>query len=302
MAENKHESEVAYQINGSMLLHQEENEHGVEYTLFDCQTKQKVANGIISFLDLPNVPGPGEMSYARACAMQEIGLEVQSVHKVSLLMLEPFKESEIHERKLWCPESLPSDDIRFIDSRYNNLFMLPNGGFIQVEYPEETVIKQCVFIDPYHTQVGNSVFHICEYAECMERRGAIYQPEPEIMGDDAAWRISGDKYLVIQTCLEGYDYSLLDKNFLDLDGGVLENPHISMLEARAEILELLGLSPRELRVAIYEDVMEQHLEAEQQALLDKSAGRKSVMEQLTQAADKSTAPTKVPHKKQDMER
>ena len=66
MAENKHESEVAYQINGSMLLHQEENEHGVEYTLFDCQTKQKVANGIISFLDLPNVPGPGEMSYARA--------------------------------------------------------------------------------------------------------------------------------------------------------------------------------------------------------------------------------------------
>ena len=26
------------------------------------------------------------------------------------------------------------NQIRFIDSRYNDLFMLPNGGYIQVEY------------------------------------------------------------------------------------------------------------------------------------------------------------------------
>lgn len=153
------------------------------------------------------------------------------------------------------------NQIRFIDSRYNDLFMLPNGGYIQVEYPEETVLKQCVFIDPYHTQVGNNVFHICEYAERMERIGAIYQAEPEIMGDEAAWKIGRDKYLAIQTCDEGYDYNLLNENFVELDGGRLVNPHLSMLEARAEILELLGLSPKELRARIYEEVMAQHLEA-----------------------------------------
>lgn len=259
MSENEHEFQAAYHINGSMLLHQEENEHGVEYTLFDCQTKQKIANGLISWLDLPDDPGPSVMAFVRECAMDEVGLKVQSVAKVSLLMLEPFKESGIYARKLWYPESLPSEDIRFVDSRYNDLFMLPNGGFIQMKYPEETVLKQCVFIDPYHTQVGNSVFHICEYAECMKRRGAIYQPEPEIMGDDAAWKIDRDKYLAIQTCDEGYDYSLLNEHFEVLDGGRLEYPHLSLLEARAEILKLLGLSPKELRVAIYEDVMEQQV-------------------------------------------
>ena len=151
--------------------------------------------------------------------------------------------------------------IRFIDSSYNALFMLPNGGFIQVNYPEETVLKPCVFIDPYHTQVGNNVFHICEYAECMERIGATYQAEPEIMGNEAAWKIGRDKYLAIQTCNEGYKYTLLDENFMDLDGGQLGNPHLSMLEARAEILKLLELAPKELRARIYEEVMAQHLEA-----------------------------------------
>ena len=194
-------------------------------------------------------------------------------------------------------------DIRFIDSRYRDLFKLPNGGFIQVDYPDETVIKQCVFIDPYHTQVGNNVFHICEYAERMERIGATYQAEPEIMGDEAAWKIGRAKYLAIQACDDGYDYSLLNEHFVDMDGGVLENPELSMLEAKAEILNLLGLAPKELRAMVYEEVMEQCFEAGRQAVVaDPSAGRKSVMDQLTQAAEKAAVPVKAPHKKQDMER
>lgn len=196
-----------------------------------------------------------------------------------------------------------NQEIRFIDSRYNDLFKLPNGGFIQVDYPDETIVKQCVFIDPYHTQVGHNVFHICEYAERMERLGATYQAEPEIMGDDAAWKLGRDKYLAIQTCDEGYDYSLLNEHFVDLDGGRLVNPHLSMLEARAEILDILNLSPKELRPVIYEEVMEQCFEAGRQAVeVDAAGGRKSVMDQLTQAAEKAAAPVKAPHKKQDMER
>lgn len=193
-------------------------------------------------------------------------------------------------------------DIRFIDSHYHDLFKLPNSGFIQVDYPNETVLKQCVFIDPYHTQVGNNIFHICEYAECMERIGATYQAEPEIMGDEAAWKIGRDKYLAIQACDKGYDYTLLNEHFVDMDGGVLENSDLSMLEARAEILKLLDLAPKELRAMVYEEVMEQCFEAGRQAVVaDPPSGRKSVMEQLTQTADKPVT-AKTPHKKQDIER
>ena len=196
-----------------------------------------------------------------------------------------------------------NQEIRFIDSRYNDLFWLPNGGFIQVDYPDETVIKQCVFVNPYHTQIGYNVFHICEYAERMERIGATYQAEPEIMGDEAAWKIGRDQHLVIRHCEEGYAYSLLNEQFVDLNGGILENPALSMLEARAEILKLLDLAPKELRTMVYEDVMEQCFEVGRQAGASKQpAGRKSVVGQLVQDGGKPAATVKALHKKQNMER
>ena len=60
-------------------------------------------------------------------------------------------------------------EIRFIDSHYKDLFRIPDGGCIQIHYPDETVVKPCTFIDEYHTQIGYNVFHICQFAEIMER-------------------------------------------------------------------------------------------------------------------------------------
>lgn len=72
--------------------------------------------------------------------------------------------------------------IRFIDSRYRGLFQIRDGDAIQIAFPDgETVERACTFIDEYHTQVGNSVFHICEFAEKMEEIGAAYQPAREAM-------------------------------------------------------------------------------------------------------------------------
>ena len=59
-------------------------------------------------------------------------------------------------------------DIRFIDSRYKDLFRIPDGGCVQIHYPDETVVKPCKFIDEYHTQIGYNVFHICQFAEIEE--------------------------------------------------------------------------------------------------------------------------------------
>lgn len=120
------------------------------------------------------------------------------------------------------------------------------------------------------TQIGNNVFHICQFAELLERNGSYCQAEPEIMGDEAAWQVGRDQYLAIQTCEDGYDYTLFDKEFHEIDGGQLDNPELSMLEARAEILAGFGLQMRELRVQVYEEVMEkaEAVEAVNASLLD----------------------------------
>ena len=147
-------------------------------------------------------------------------------------------------------------DIRFIDSRYKDLFRIPDGGCIQINYADETVTKRCTFIDEYHTQVGFNVFHICQFAEIMERNGNFYQAEPPIEGAEAAWKVGKDKYLALQTCEDGYDYTLFDEDFNEIDGGQLDNPNLSMISARIEILESFRLENHDLRAMVYEDVME----------------------------------------------
>lgn len=158
-------------------------------------------------------------------------------------------------------------DIRFIDSHYKDLFRIPDGGCIQIHYPDETVVKPCKFIDEYHTQIGTNVFHICQFAEIMERNNAHYMAEPEIMGDEAAWKVGKDRILAIQTCDDGYDYTLFDENYNEIDGGQVDNPEMSMIEVRTDILESFNLAHRELRAMVYEDVMEQAFEVGRQAVV-----------------------------------
>ena len=158
-------------------------------------------------------------------------------------------------------------DIRFIDSHYKDLFRIPDGSCIQIHYPDETVVKPCKFIDEYHTQIGTNVFHICQFAEIMERNNAHYMAEPEIMGDEAAWKVGKDRILAIQTCDDGYDYTLFDENYNEIDGGQVDNPEMSMIEVRTDILESFNLAHRELRAMVYEDVMEQAFEVGRQAVV-----------------------------------
>lgn len=191
-------------------------------------------------------------------------------------------------------------EIRFIDSHYKDLFHIPDGSCVQIHYPDETVVKPCTFIDEYHTQIGYNVFHICQFAEIMERNGASYMPEPEIMGDEAAWKVGKDRILAVQTCEAGYDYTLMDENCNEIDGGQVDNPELSMLEVRQDILESFGLERRELRAMFYEDVMEQMFENGRLAV-DAPEKRESVMEKLMQTGEKA-APSSHSHKPKEPER
>ena len=66
---------------------------------------------------------------------------------------------------------------RFIDSEYNNLFTVPDGGKVQITYPNgEKKTHTCKHIGECHTEIGGKCFHICEFAERMESLGAKYEP------------------------------------------------------------------------------------------------------------------------------
>lgn len=68
--------------------------------------------------------------------------------------------------------------IRFIDSGYNELFRIPDGGKIVITSSlGEKKEYACRYIDECHTEVGNNLFHICQFAEWMERSGATYAPK-----------------------------------------------------------------------------------------------------------------------------
>ena len=70
--------------------------------------------------------------------------------------------------------------IRFIDPNYKELFRIPDGGKISVTVAwGEKTEHVCRYIDDYHTEIGSSLFHICEFAERMERNGAAYEPMPQ---------------------------------------------------------------------------------------------------------------------------
>lgn len=67
--------------------------------------------------------------------------------------------------------------IRFIDSKYTELFRIKDGERIVVY--SDRIGKQeyvCRYIDDYHVEVGLNLYHICEFAELMERGNCIYKP------------------------------------------------------------------------------------------------------------------------------
>ncbi len=67
--------------------------------------------------------------------------------------------------------------IRFIDSRYNLKFMIPDGGSILVRDADGAAsILPCTYIDDYHARIGTGVYHICEFAEIMEANGRTCVP------------------------------------------------------------------------------------------------------------------------------
>lgn len=108
------------------------------------------------------------------------------------------------------PNDEGSRQIRFIDSGYNTLFHVPDGGNIFfTSFDDRRRLLPCRYIDDYHMQVGNETFHQLEFAEYAQRNGCVYAPEHPREGDIC------DTYTIYQIkdtreipySFEPYDYA-----------------------------------------------------------------------------------------------
>lgn len=297
--------EAVYLVDRSSLLHLKEVQGGdFEYTVFDRQTKEKTAEGKISLDDVLDGIDPthDHLAAARAAAIGAAGLQSgplggSDVAQVGLTSLKDFRDSDIRRRSIWEPETLPKDDIRFINSGYDEQFRIPDGGTIQVEYPDRTFSAKCEYIDDYHTYVGSEVYHICQFAEMLERGGGVCRPEPVLDAEQAAWKIGWRAYLAVECGAGHWDYHLYDEKFNETKSGELEVVGCSINEVRDMVLFENKLERRSMTPTDHGMLMEKAAMREQEAQAEK---RESVLGQLS--ALKSSAkehPAPAPAKKRD---
>lgn len=92
-------------------------------------------------------------------------------------------------------------------------------------------------------------------SEYLQEKGiSVENLIPEIEPNELAYKID-DKYFAIQKVDEGYDYTFYTLDFDEIDGGVYDNPDISMQQAVEEILEEEDISLENAVPFDYEDLM-----------------------------------------------
>ena len=108
--------------------------------------------------------------------------------------------------------------------------------------------------------------HFKELQRAKENELSEKETEPALQEEkqEAAYLLENGNYFYIQTCETGYDYTLYQPNFTDLDGGQLDNPEISIEKARDEILKMHELSGQELKEIPIDDFEKMQEEASQE--------------------------------------
>ena len=294
--------EGVYMVNRSDLLHVKEVPDGdFAFAAFDKQSKQKTAEGKISRDTVLEGMDPTHdyLAAARDVAIQETGLVSIEVAQVGLTSLRRFRESDIYRRVVWEPETLPKDDICFINSSYEEQFRIANGGTIDIEYPDRIFSTQCQHIDDYHARIGTEVYHMCQFAEIMERNGAVIRPEAVLETEQAAWKIGRDKYLAVECGAGQWDYHLFDGKMDELKGGSIEVIGCSINEVRDMVLAENGLERCSMTQTHYGILMENAaVRAEKSAVQEQPERKPSIKAQLAAKPIPGGQPTTKPKERE----
>ena len=160
------DNEAVYLINEQTYLHLRENIEGIGYEVFEKESPLPVEEGQI----------PREVlgdSQRRIEAAREYYLAehfddpVVKIQNVAVTTLEKFR-SGVRKRRTLDPHSLPDDDVRFIDPRYNELFRVPDGSMVQLKFPNGRQWEKCLHL----SQPGG----ICAKT-CGPRRNTVISDE-----------------------------------------------------------------------------------------------------------------------------
>ncbi len=127
------------------------------------------------------------LSAEPGCAFQngrkEYGVRVNTEGYAYLLRLTP-RENDYNlycycYRRDWLDRHMKQAErgIRFIDPDYKEKFRLPDGDMVRITTDAGKSSDHTVrYIDDCHVEIGQGLYHICEFAERMERSGNTVIP------------------------------------------------------------------------------------------------------------------------------
>ena len=261
-------NEAVYLINNDKFLHLRENDKGVGFTTYKRYGGDLLESGQILEKNLPP-DGRNMMAAARNWYLFSLSDEpCKVIQQESVQILESIPQAGIVES-----ETIPPD-VRLINSHYNDLYRVPDGGVIQIDFSDGSSFTARVKRrDDHHFDLGGlgDVYHICQFAEAMERNGATAYPEIQTQDDQGAWKLGSKGYLAIQSTDEGWDYTIYNSDYSVLDGGQVDAPELTIQEVREQILEAHHMEKGQRTLQDYDLVMDKAAEAEELGLSNKSS-------------------------------
>lgn len=165
-----------------------EFKHSLQRTIdrLRYETKQLADREQLSTLCL------NDMSSAITEDQRWFGFRIDSGNYAFLLKCSPCKGDYNFYvycyRKGWLDQHMAQaqQGIRFIDPDYKDLFRIPDGGRIRITRSDGGRDEYtCRFVDGSHMEICNgrdSVYHICQFAELMERNGNTVEPVGPTLG------------------------------------------------------------------------------------------------------------------------
>lgn len=164
-----------------------------------------------------------------------------------------------------------------------NDYRVLNHGVIQVDRSDgSSYTARAEHLDDYHFDLGEygNVYHICQFGEMMERTGSTAYPEIQTQDEQGAWELGGKGYLAIQSCEDGWDYTLYHSDYSVMDGGQIDAPELTIQEVREQILEAHHMEKGRRVLKDYDLIMDKVAEADELNL----SGKPSTLEKLAALA------------------
>ena len=106
------------------------------------------------------------------------GFRADTTQYSYLIRLQPYKADEhvfiYCYRRDWLDRHMKHAEkgIRFITPNYREKFRIQDGDQVRImRFDGQVFDRVCRYIDDCHVEIGNDLYHICQFAELMERNG-----------------------------------------------------------------------------------------------------------------------------------